>query len=232
MSAMNNQTRTESINQGFDLGHQLSKTTDRVAHKPIPTPWVTELDNYPTIAGVVNAVPGFGPESDRVIRFLMATPTGDETATLVIVRGLLPTLIHKHRGQPHRIADVIIELSLLVSQRPRMGGRRHAIHILLDEATNREQRNTHRHLDYYENHEPMPEDAVFVDGQDCEATAIASIQFDQFRIRLAAANHRVNFDTLIYDGTRSGLNQMDRQRLSRDRKRVRAMVAHELAEVA
>lgn len=229
---MNNQTRTELINQGFGLGQQLTRAADRIKHKPIPTTWALELANYRTIGQVLAVVPGFHEESDRVIRFLLTTPGSDEVATLVTVRGLLGTLIHKHSAQPYRVTDALTELSLLVSQRPRMGGRRHAIHILLDEATFREQRNTRNDERYYEKHQAMPENGVFADGMDCEATAIARVQYDQLRTQLSATNHRVDFDALIHDGTRTGLNQMDRQRLSRNRKRVKAIVANELAEVA
>ena len=228
---MNHTTTHELVLAGHRLVRQLDRAHLRQARKPIPTRWpITEHIN--TIGDLVTAVEAFDARSDHLIRILMRTPADDTKATDTILVGLLGGAVHRHRHQPERIAEVITELALYIVERPGLRSQRESGNLLLDEANRRTRRAIGRQLRHNATIEYTDHEIDFVDNDNPESLAIARIELERCRKLLHTAGSSVDLDHHIALSTRRGNDIATRQRVSRNRRRLRSLIGPELGTAA
>lgn len=228
---MNHTSRHDDICTGHLLTQELNRAHRQQARRLAPRTWNLPK-NIRTIGDVVAAMAAFDDQSDQLIRLLLATPATDTQATDTVLIGVLGGVVHRNRDHPDRIADLLTELSIYITQRPPLRSQRSAANLLLDEANRRNRRALDRRIKdaaRFDHHDPE----IDAPGTDnVEALAIARIELDRCRHLLLAAHSPINLDDHITLSTRGGNDIADRKRLSRNRQQLRVVIGHELGAAA
>lgn len=221
--------RHEHIRTGSELARRLDQELAQIASQPTPDTWT---DDGGSIGDLVAQIRRFDDHAAAIVRRILDTPVGDETATLVLVSALLPALIHRYRQRPHRIAEAITELTLYIAERPTFGINRDAPNALIDDAARRYRTAIVRQDEYADRTEALTEQHTKPSTTNVADIAIANIQIEKCRIRVAAIRPDLSLEGLISTGERTGLDPAARKRLSRARREARAILSSELQEVA
>ncbi len=177
-------------------------------------------------------IESFDITSDHLIRILLATPSIDTTATDTVLVGLLGGVVHRHRNQPERIADITTELALYLVERPGLRSQRDAGNILLDEANRRTRRSIGRQLRHDATVEYTDHEIELAGTDDAESLAIARVELERCRKVLSDGESNFDLDDHIALSTRSGNDIAARQQVSRNRRRLRSLIGPELGTAA
>lgn len=218
--------------QGFELAAKIDRDHARTTDNPVPTRWGCELGGYGNIGELVTAIRRFDTEADQVIRVLSNTPIGDSDATLTLVAGLIPGLVHKHSTSTYEIADVLVETCLYVAERHGLNAQQPAWTTILDEATRRARR-TYRSQESYDSATVQIDTGMRQTGYaDVAETAIARVQFEHLRDAVEGSDTSVSLDNLVALADEKSLDPKARKQLSRNRRKIRGLVDQQLREVA
>ena len=233
---MFNTPKHQLIRQGHQLAEQLDQSLTRIKHRPVPVHWGTVLTEHATLGDLVRAVRRFDHETDLLLRELLLTPVGDEQASLILLVGLLPGVIYRHRNRAHRVADTLTELALYVSQRRPLRSQRHALGLILDEADRCSRRSLIKENAHNERTTSLPDSDTLVGrpgiSSDVEEIVITHLQLDDLRAIGCQDKDGIDIDRLLVLSEQTGLNDTDRQYLSRQRRRARELFDYRLGQAA
>ncbi len=225
-------TRSELIQHGFNLGSQLDNEIRRLNRRPIPDHWSTLLRSHSDIRSIVKTVARFDDRADETLRALLATPVGDTTATTVITAGLLRGVIQRNRNRPERVADIITELTVHVASRPSINPERRATTVCLDVAQYRLTRASKNQQRYDETKCSLPSgiNGTLVDS--AENVAMTNLHLAEIESVLHRVSPRTSLSGVVRLASLKHLSDTERQRLSRNRRRLRPIVEASFADAA